>query len=78
MFGINNLATAMATPTFGSYLEKIGESESDPEDKMGESQSSSEKMGKIEPRMKGSLVDIISQTWEDIVVKRVTKQMQMK
>ena len=24
MFGINNLATAMATPTFGSYLEKIG------------------------------------------------------
>ena len=46
------------------------ESESEPGDKTRESES--------EPVMKIDLVGKISETWEDIVVRRVTKQMQMK
>ena len=44
--------------------------ESEPNVKMLESES--------DPGMKVDLVDKISQTWEDIVVRRVAKQMQMK
>ena len=60
-----------------SSFEKIGDSDLD--DKMGESESEAEdKISKSEPSMKAGLVDKISETWEDIVVRRVAKQMQMK
>ena len=51
-------------------VDNMIESESEPGDKTRESES--------EPVMKVDLVGKISETWEDIVVRRVTKQMQMK